>query len=70
MHGFAFNVNTDLTYFDYIIPCGIRNKQVTSLEKELGYARLRSRETKVKRNFGKCLMPCSACRQTCEKPRL
>ena len=38
MHGFAFNVNTDLGYFDHIIPCGIRNKQVTSLEKELGYA--------------------------------
>jgi lipoyl(octanoyl) transferase len=38
MHGFAFNVNTDLEYFDHIIPCGIRNKQVTSLEKELGYA--------------------------------
>jgi lipoyl(octanoyl) transferase len=36
MHGFAFNVNTDLTYFDYIIPCGIQNKQVTSLERELG----------------------------------
>jgi lipoyl(octanoyl) transferase len=35
MHGFAFNVNTDLRYFDYIIPCGIENKQVTSLEKEL-----------------------------------
>lgn len=37
MHGFAFNVNTDLDYFNYIIPCGIQNKQVTSLEKELGY---------------------------------
>lgn len=37
MHGFAFNVNTDLSYFDNIIPCGIRNKQVTSLQKELGY---------------------------------
>ncbi|MEX1202077.1 MAG: lipoyl(octanoyl) transferase LipB [Ferruginibacter sp.] len=36
MHGFALNVNTDLTYFDFIIPCGIENKQVTSLEKELG----------------------------------
>jgi lipoyl(octanoyl) transferase len=36
MHGFAFNINTDLTYFDYIIPCGIKDKQVTSLEKELG----------------------------------
>ena len=36
MHGFAFNVNTDLSYFNNIIPCGIQNKQVTSLEKELG----------------------------------
>lgn len=36
MHGFAFNVNTDLKYFDNIIPCGIQNKQVTSLQKELG----------------------------------
>lgn len=35
MHGFALNVNTDLAYFDHIIPCGIVNKQVTSLEKEL-----------------------------------
>jgi lipoyl(octanoyl) transferase len=37
MHGFAFNVNTDLDYFNYIVPCGIQNKQVTSLEKELGF---------------------------------
>ncbi len=37
MHGFALNVNTDLDYFNYIIPCGIQNKQVTSLEKELGF---------------------------------
>lgn len=36
MHGFAFNINTDLNYFSNIIPCGIENKQVTSLEKELG----------------------------------
>jgi len=36
MHGFAFNVNTDLEYFNHIVPCGIRNKEVTSLEKELG----------------------------------
>jgi lipoyl(octanoyl) transferase len=36
MHGFALNVNTDLSYFDMIIPCGIRQKSVTSLEKELG----------------------------------
>lgn len=36
MHGFAFNVNTDLTYFNYINPCGYTDKGVTSLEKELG----------------------------------
>lgn len=36
MHGFALNVNTDLGYFDNIIPCGIRGKAVTSLQVELG----------------------------------
>jgi lipoyl(octanoyl) transferase len=36
MHGFAFNVNTDLGYFSNIVPCGIPDKQVTSLQKELG----------------------------------
>jgi lipoyl(octanoyl) transferase len=36
MHGLAFNINTDLDYFNHIIPCGIRDKQVTSLKKELG----------------------------------
>ena len=36
MHGFAFNVNSDLSYFGNIIPCGITNKSVTSLQKELG----------------------------------
>lgn len=35
MHGFALNVNTDLDYFNFIIPCGIQNKQVTSIQKEL-----------------------------------
>jgi len=35
MHGFALNVNTDLAYFDNIIPCGIVDKQVTSIEEEL-----------------------------------
>ena len=36
MHGFAFNINTDLSYYQSIVPCGIVDKQVTSLEKELG----------------------------------
>ncbi len=36
MHGFALNVNTDLTYFNYINPCGFTTKGVTSLQKELG----------------------------------
>lgn len=36
MHGFAFNVNTDLSYFNHIVPCGITDKTVTSMEKELG----------------------------------
>lgn len=38
MHGFAFNINTNLDYFNFIIPCGIQNKKVTSLQKELGKA--------------------------------
>jgi lipoyl(octanoyl) transferase len=36
MHGFALNVNTDLNYFSHIVPCGINDKEVTSLQKELG----------------------------------
>jgi lipoyl(octanoyl) transferase len=36
MHGLAFNVNTNLRYFDYIVPCGIDDKAVTSVAKELG----------------------------------
>lgn len=54
MHGFAFNVNTDLSYFDNIVPCGIENKKVTSLEKELG-RKIDFEEAKerVKKNFEK-----------------
>lgn len=37
MHGFAFNVNADLNYFGNIIPCGIDDKDVTSMERELGH---------------------------------
>lgn len=36
MHGFAFNVNTDLSYFNHIVPCGIDDKAVTSMQNELG----------------------------------
>lgn len=38
MHGFAFNVNTNLDYFSHIIPCGIEDKAVTSMQAELGRA--------------------------------
>jgi lipoyl(octanoyl) transferase len=54
MHGFAFNVNTDLNYFNYIIPCGIQGKQVTSLQKELGREiDLEEAKEKIKKNFEK-----------------
>ncbi len=52
MHGFAFNVNTDLSYFENIIPCGIANKQVTSLQKELGTSvPMYDVKERIKRNF-------------------
>jgi lipoyl(octanoyl) transferase len=54
MHGFAFNVNTNLTYFNYINPCGFTDKGVTSLEKELGMKQnLISVKAVVKRNLQK-----------------
>jgi lipoyl(octanoyl) transferase len=48
MHGFALNVNTDLGYFDNMIPCGIRGKAVTSLNVELGKAEVNIEEVKEK----------------------
>jgi len=52
MHGFAFNVNTDLAYFNYINPCGFTDKGVTSLEQELGSKQdMKSIKNIVKRNL-------------------
>lgn len=52
IHGFALNVNTNMKYFDYIIPCGISDKQVTSmqreLEKEVDYEEVKE---KIKKHF-------------------
>lgn len=46
MHGFALNVNADLGYFDYIVPCGIKDKAVTSLHVELGVSQVPVAEVK------------------------
>ena len=48
MHGFALNINTDLGYFDHIIPCGIRGKSVTSLRLELKRDQVDENEVKEK----------------------
>jgi lipoyl(octanoyl) transferase len=53
MHGFAFNVNADLGYFDNIVPCGIQGKAVTSLNVELGVKEVPVEEVKkkIKKHF-------------------
>lgn len=53
MHGFAFNINSDLNYFGNIIPCGIDDKAVTSLQKELGKEILMEEvKEKMKKHLG------------------
>ena len=47
MHGFALNVNTDLGYFDHMIPCGIKDKAVTSMNLELGLKQVSTQEVKT-----------------------
>lgn len=61
-HGFALNINTDLRYFEYIIPCGLQEKSVTSLERELGSKQdLLQVETilqeKIREQFGMIWIP-------------
>ncbi len=52
MHGFAFNVNTDLSFFNGIVPCGIQHKQVTSLSKEIGLEMdMEQVKDRLKKNF-------------------
>ncbi len=52
LHGFALNVNTDMRYFEYIIPCGIKDKQVTSLKRELERdVNIEEVKQKIKKHF-------------------
>ncbi|HPA86204.1 MAG TPA: lipoyl(octanoyl) transferase LipB [Bacteroidales bacterium] len=55
MHGFAFNINTDLTYFNYINPCGFTDRGVTSIEKELSEKQdFENAKAILRNNLGKC----------------
>lgn len=55
LHGFALNVNTDMRYFEYIVPCGIKDKQVTSMKRELERAltpeEVEDVKAKIKKHF-------------------
>lgn len=60
MHGWGFNVNADLNYFNNIIPCGINDKAVTSLDKEIGKpVNMAEIKDKLKNNFFKLFEACN-----------
>ena len=70
MHGWGFNVNSNLGYFNNIIPCGISDKAVTSLEKETGYAiSMKEIKEKLLRNFAR-LFEADIVRQNIQSSRL
>lgn len=55
MHGLALNVNTDLSYFNYINPCGFKDRGVTSIQRELGHeVDLQQVAIRLKNSFAKC----------------
>ncbi len=57
MHGFALNVNTDMSFFNSIVPCGINDKKVTSIEAETGRkADMEEVKTELKKAFGRIFM--------------
>lgn len=69
MHGWGFNVNANLDYFNNIIPCGIQNKAVTSLHKELGVEKVNLDEVKqkLKKHFT-ALFECNIVEETIVLP--
>ena len=66
-HGFAFNVSTDLRYFDLIVPCGIKDKRATSLERALGRAvKIEEARERLEAHFAE-IFGCKAQRMTLDE---